>query len=136
MEEDGLLPVLLDELVYIADNGPDALAHLERMVEAKRAYPRINVDRWRLASRIPVLSCAPGTTRTCDLGIRRPLLYPPELRRQCAGQSIQLWAPPRLADATRAKSIARLTKSVIVWKLDTRTTSAGKRLLTATRRVH
>jgi predicted Rossmann-fold nucleotide-binding protein len=37
MEEDGLLPVLLDELVYIADNGPDALAHLERMVEAKRA---------------------------------------------------------------------------------------------------
>jgi hypothetical protein len=25
---------------------------------------------------------APGRTRTCDLGIRRPLLYPAELRRQ------------------------------------------------------
>ncbi len=35
------------------------------------------------------LTSAPGTTRTCDLGIRRPLLYPPELRRQCAGQFIQ-----------------------------------------------
>jgi uncharacterized protein (TIGR00730 family) len=37
MEEEGFLPVRLDELVYIADNGPDALAYLERMVEAKRA---------------------------------------------------------------------------------------------------
>ncbi len=26
---------------------------------------------------------APGRNRTCDLGIRRPLLYPTELRRQC-----------------------------------------------------
>jgi hypothetical protein len=34
------------------------------------------------------LTSAPGTTRTCDLGIRRPLLYPPELRGQCAGESI------------------------------------------------
>ena len=25
---------------------------------------------------------APGRNRTCDLGIRRPLLYPTELRRQ------------------------------------------------------
>jgi Phage integrase family len=32
---------------------------------------------------------APGRNRTGDLGIRRPLLYPTELRRQCAGQSIQ-----------------------------------------------
>jgi hypothetical protein len=26
--------------------------------------------------------CAPGRNRTCDLGIRRPLLYPTELRRR------------------------------------------------------
>lgn len=27
---------------------------------------------------------APGRNRTCDLGIRRPLLYPTELRRHAA----------------------------------------------------
>src|SRR6202012_115084 len=48
---------------------------------------------------------APGTTRTCDLGIRRPLLYPPELRRQCAGQSIQLDRRSSWPTATRAKRV-------------------------------
>src|SRR6185312_17474411 len=79
---------------------------------------------------------APGTTRTCDLGIRRPLLYPPELRRQCAGQSIQLCPPIRFPAATRAKSLPAPRLSVIVMDLDTRTTPAGHRPLTATRRVH
>jgi hypothetical protein len=31
------------------------------------------------------LTCAPGRNRTCDLGIRKPLLYPTELRRQRSG---------------------------------------------------
>ena len=33
---------------------------------------------------------APGRNRTCDLGIRRPLLYPTELRRQRVRQCIGL----------------------------------------------
>lgn len=43
---------------------------------------------------------APGRNRTCDLGIRRPLLYPTELRRQ--------WHPPwpNSAPVSSAKSIA------------------------------
>jgi hypothetical protein len=54
-----------------------------------RAVADINDDRrFQWAQKHPLTS-APGTTRTCDLGIRRPLLYPPELRRQCAGQSSQ-----------------------------------------------
>ena len=40
---------------------------------------------------------APGRNRTCDLGIRRPLLYPTELRRQRAGQSSQRGHPLRRA---------------------------------------
>jgi hypothetical protein len=65
------------------------------------------------------LSCkdagASGTTRTCDLGIRRPLLYPPELRRQCAGQSIEQCVKIRLGDTTRAKSLPLRQISVMVW---------------------
>src|SRR5271165_3911643 len=38
------------------------------------------------------LTSAPGPTRTGDLGIRRPLLYPAELRRQ-PGKSIQRRPP-------------------------------------------
>ena len=57
---------------------------------------------------------APGTTRTCDLGIRRPLLYPPELRRQCAGQSIQLDCRSGSLAATRTKSVPAPQLSVMV----------------------
>jgi hypothetical protein len=57
---------------------------------------------------------APGTTRTCDLGIRRPLLYPPELRRQCAGQSIQLDPRSDPPAATRTKSVSAPQLSVMV----------------------
>lgn len=44
--------------------------------------------------------CAPGRNRTCDLGIRRPLLYPTELRRQ----SHPPW--PKSAMLSSSKSIA------------------------------
>jgi uncharacterized protein (TIGR00730 family) len=39
MERDGFLPVPLDELVYIAAHGADALAHLERMLPGERSTP-------------------------------------------------------------------------------------------------
>lgn len=78
---------------------------------------------------------APGTTRTCDLGIRRPLLYPPELRRQCAGQSIQPRNIKRHSrHNTRERCLSQLRMGYCV-SLDTRTTSAGNRPLTAMRRV-
>jgi hypothetical protein len=35
-----------------------------------------------LLNRAPERSCAPGVTRTLDLRIRNPLLYPAELRAQ------------------------------------------------------
>ena len=65
------------------------------------------------------------------------MLYPPELRRQCAGQSIQR----RRSDTTRrhAARAKTLPPAAIIGygvTLDTRTTSAGKQPLTATRRVH
>lgn len=78
---------------------------------------------------------APGTTRTCDLGIRRPLLYPPELRRQCAGQSIE---SRKIKGRRRHNAPEKsLSKPEIGYgvSLDTRTTPAGHRPLTATRRV-
>lgn len=78
---------------------------------------------------------APGTTRTCDLGIRRPLLYPPELRRQCAGQSIE---SRKIKGRRRHNAPEKsLSKPEIGYgvSLDTRTTPAGNRPLTATRRV-
>src|ERR1700760_4226932 len=78
---------------------------------------------------------APGTTRTCDLGIRRPLLYPPELRRQCAGQWPQRRPPIRLAAAARMKSVRTPGLSAMVGNLDTRTTPSRNRRLTATKRV-
>ncbi len=64
---------------------------------------------------VTVSASAPGTTRTCDLGIRRPLLYPPELRRQCAGQSIERDTPKDSRNATRPKSLPPPHLSVIVW---------------------
>jgi hypothetical protein len=84
---------------------------------------------------VPLFS-APGTTRTCDLGIRRPLLYPPELRRQCAGQSIQRHEPNNLRrrDAPEKSSRAALIGYGV--SRDTRTSPADHQPLTATRRVH
>ena len=38
---------------------------------------------------------APGRTRTCDLGIRRPLLYPPELRRLTGERDVAHERPGR-----------------------------------------
>src|ERR1700756_4139614 len=81
------------------------------------------------------LTSAPGTTRTPDLGIRRPLLYPPELRRQCAGQSIQRRSPRISGNATREKS-SRAAPIGYGVSLDTRTTPVDKQPLTATKRVH
>jgi hypothetical protein len=80
-------------------------------------------------------TCAPGTTRTCDLGIRRPLLYPPELRRQCAGQSIEQRVRIRLGDATRDEKSSAAPNIGYGVTLDTRTTLAGNQPLTATMRV-
>ena len=78
---------------------------------------------------------APGTTRTCDLGIRRPLLYPPELRRQCAGQSIQSRKiKGRRRHNAPEKSLSAPEMGYGV-SLDTRTTPAGHRPLTAAWRV-
>lgn len=57
---------------------------------------------------------APERTRTSDLGIRRPLLYPPELRRQCAGQSIQPRFKIGFGDTTGLKSLPLRQKSVMV----------------------
>ncbi len=79
--------------------------------------PPSGIDRGQDVEHQPTshtLVGAPGTTRTCDLGIRRPLLYPPELRRQCAGQSIQAGFKIRLGDATRPKILRLGQKSVIV----------------------
>ena len=78
---------------------------------------------------------APGTTRTCDLGIRRPLLYPPELRRQCAGQSIQHRLLGRRRRHNAPEKCLRTRKIGYRVGLDTRTTPAGHRSLTATMRV-
>jgi len=33
-----------------------------------------------ISRRCPIANSAPGRTRTCDLRLRRTLLYPPELR--------------------------------------------------------
>lgn len=85
------------------------------------AWRAVNDDRHFWEDRKPPLISAPGTTRTCDLGIRRPLLYPPELRRQCAGQSIQRWpvrrpaaGARRFAAAPRAKVLPLRQLSVMV----------------------
>jgi hypothetical protein len=40
--------------------------------------------------------CAPGRNRTCDLGIRRPLLYPTELRRHAIDECIRAVSPRRI----------------------------------------
>lgn len=82
-----------------------------------------------------VTASAPGTTRTCDLGIRRPLLYPPELRRQCAGQSIQTWIQDQSRRHDGSEKSSATPKIGYGVSLDTRTTPAGKRPLTATTRV-
>jgi hypothetical protein len=37
-----------------------------------------------------IRDCAPGVTRTLDLRIRNPLLYPAELRAQLVGKIRQL----------------------------------------------
>lgn len=40
---------------------------------------------------MPVRGTAPGATRTRDTGLRRALLYPPELRgRECIGRTLSL----------------------------------------------
>ena len=36
METDGFLPIPLAQLVFLADNGADALAHLEAVVSERR----------------------------------------------------------------------------------------------------
>lgn len=82
-----------------------------------------------------VTAGAPGTTRTCDLGIRRPLLYPPELRRQCAGQSIQTGIQDQCRRHDGSEKSSAAPKIGYGVSLDTRTTPAGKRPLTATTRV-
>ena len=100
-----------------------------------RAVADKNDDLYLRRRRKPPLTSAPGTTRTCDLGIRRPLLYPPELRRQCAGQSIEQrrWIGSVGRHAHESPSRARVIGYGV--GLDTRTTSVGKQLLTATERV-
>ena len=45
--------------------------------------------RYEVLGRFPLGHAAPpGRTRTCDLGIRRPLLYPAELRRRAGRQPV------------------------------------------------